>query len=221
MGMPFSQAVCNANPDMHASSSQGSTVPLKFPDPGAASLTPTGPKRHSLGCDSGVPFCQADSPEEPSQAPQDSGESEFPHPNWRGPRASRPPFTSLLGTPRAAARQGNAGAAGNMSSTAAGSLAQHVASGCLYPVSDGRTVVVSGFRKGIAGPEAQQQATEMCLQHGHVKAFWFRRGRGSCYVIAQFAEVISVSCRHNSVFGAFFCFSSGLFLSRMERDCFM
>jgi len=79
-------------------------------------------------------------------------------------------------------------------STSATSTSHPAPMGFANPTSDGRTVVVTGFRKGMAGPEAKQMALGLCAQFGGISACWLRKGKSSCwFVIVHFTEVIPVS----------------------------
>ena len=142
---------------------------------------------------------QAACPEQPSKAPQDSGDSDPPQPTRRAPRAYRHPPTS-------SSRQTSASQSAASQPTAAGqaffsgqgrrhgspstSANSGQPPGFANPSSDGRTVVVSGFRKGSAGPQAKQQTLDMCALFGDVSCCWLRKGKSSCwFTIVQFAEV--------------------------------
>ena len=58
------------------------------------------------------------------------------------------------------------------------------------PCSDGRSVVISGFKKGTPGFEAKERALAVCKPLGAVTASWVRKGRTGCwFVIIQFEEV--------------------------------
>ena len=58
------------------------------------------------------------------------------------------------------------------------------------PCSDGRSVVISGFKKGTPGFEAKERALVVCKPLGPVTASWVRKGRTGCwFVIIQFEEV--------------------------------
>lgn len=66
------------------------------------------------------------------------------------------------------------------------------------PCSDGRSIVISGFKRGIAGFEAKERALAACKPFGAVGSSWVRKGRTGCwFVIAQFDEV-SLSAITNS-----------------------
>ena len=141
----------------------------------------------------------SDSPEQPSQAPQDSGDSEATQSTQRGPQGSTwQPLMSLLGSPAVNQPAGavgadRGGAADGSPSTSATSTSHPAPLGFPNPTSDGRTVVVTGFRKGMAGPEAKQMALDMCAQFGGISACWLRKGKSSCwFVIIHFTEVIPV-----------------------------
>ena len=142
---------------------------------------------------------QAASFEQPSKAPQDSGDSDPPLPIRRAPRASRHPPTAPLRQPSASQSPASqAAAAGQLvimgqsrrHESPSKSVCSRYPPGSANPSSDGRTVVVSGFRKGSAGPQAKQQTLDMCAQFGDVSCCWLRKGRSSCWFsIVQFAEV--------------------------------
>lgn len=186
------QLLSDTDSAMQASSSQGRTIPF----------TRTG-SRHQPAAQSASTavicgqFFPTDCLEQPSQAPQDSGDSESSQTSWRGPKGStRQAHVSSSGIQAVsrssgAAGQGGMAAAVNSPSTSASCQGPP---GFANPSSDGRTVVVNGFRKGMAGPEARQKAMDMCMLYGQVSACWLRKGKSSCwFVIAQFAEVIAVA----------------------------
>lgn len=138
----------------------------------------------------------SDSPEQPSQAPRDSGDSEATQSTQRGPQGSTwQPLMSLLGSPAVNQPAGavgadRGGAADGSPSTSATSTSHPAPLGFPNPTSDGRTVVVTGFRKGMAGPEAKQMALDMCAQFGGISACWLRKGKSSCwFVIIHFTEI--------------------------------
>lgn len=150
---------------------------------------------------SDVPELQglAASLEQPSKAPQDSGDSGPLQPLREGPRASRHPLTAPMGQPPASQ---SASQSATQPVVIMGQYRRHGSpstsaysgqpSGFANPSSDGRTVVVSGFRKGAAGPQARQQTLDMCGQFGDVSCCWLRKGKSSCwFTIVQFAEVSS------------------------------
>ncbi|KAL3152433.1 hypothetical protein ABBQ32_001483 [Trebouxia sp. C0010 RCD-2024] len=134
--------------------------------------------------------------EQPSKAPQDSGDSDQPQPLHKGPRASRHPLTAHVGQPPASQStfqsatqpvviMGQYRWHGSPSTSAYSGQPP----GFANPSSDGRTVVVSGFRKGSAGPQARQQTLDMCGQFGDVSCCWLRKGKSSCwFTVVQFAE---------------------------------
>lgn len=62
--------------------------------------------------------------------------------------------------------------------------------GATNPCSNGRSVVISGFKKGMPGFEAKERALAACKPHGTVHDSWVRKGRTGCwFVVAQFDEV--------------------------------
>lgn len=142
---------------------------------------------------------QAAALEQPSKAPQDSGDSDPPQPTRRAPRAFRHPPSSTSRQPSAsqsaasqptAAGQAFLTGQGRRHGSPSTSVNSGQPPGYTNPSSDGRTVVVSGFRKGSAGPQAKQQTLDMCAQFGDVSCCWLRKGKSSCwFTIVQFAEV--------------------------------
>ena len=146
---------------------------------------------------------QAASLEQPSKAPQDSGDSDPPQPTRRAPRAFRQPPTMSSRRPSASqSAASQPAAAGQAFFTVQGrrhgSPSTSAYSGhppvFANPSSDGRTVVVSGFRKGSAGPQAKQQTMDMCAEYGDVSCCWLRKGKSSCwFTILQFAEVSTLN----------------------------
>ena len=73
-----------------------------------------------------------------------------------------------------------------------GSAGNHPGSSASFmsPASDGKTVVVNGFRRGLTGPGTKQQVTDICQQHGDISCCWLRKGKsGFWFAIVQFAEV--------------------------------
>lgn len=167
------QPASDTDSAMQAPSNQGRTLPLT----------------RSGTFVKGQPL-QNDSREQPSQAPQDSGDSDPSRPPRRRPRGStRQPNLSLSGAAQSLSAGGH-GAGHSPSTSATSSAYQGIPDGA-NPASDGRTVVVSGIRKGMPGPEARQGVMELCAQHGEVTACWLRKGKSSSWFgIAQFAEVI-------------------------------
>lgn len=135
--------------------------------------------------------------EQPRKAPQDSGDSDPPQPLRKGPRASKHPLTVPVGQPPASQ---SAFQSATPPVVIIGQRRRHGSpstssysgqpSGFANPSSDGRTVVVSGFKKGAAGPQARQQTLDMCAQFGDVSCCWLRKGKSSCwFTIVQFAQV--------------------------------
>lgn len=145
-------------------------------------------------CDVPVQQDLAASLEQPSKAPQDSGDSDTHQgPLRKGPRASRHAHTAPL-------RQLPASQSASQPVVIVGQCRRHASPstsaypgqppGFTNPTSDGRTVVVSGFRKGAAGPQARQQTLDVCAQFGDVSCCWLRKGKSSCwFTVVQFAEV--------------------------------
>ena len=184
--MRHAQAASDADSAMQASSTQGRTVALtRF-----RSKQP--PAAHSSSNTAG----QADLMEQPSQAPQDSTDSEPTQPIRRRHRGSAKQLCmSSLGNPAAALHSGAAGqdqceAIGRSPSTCTTNMSHQAPPGFASPASDGRTVVVTGFNKGLAGPEARQRAVDLCSQHGETTACWLRKGKSSCwFIIVQYTEV--------------------------------
>ena len=142
---------------------------------------------------------QAVSQEQPSQAPQDSGDSDPPQPPRRAPRAFRhPPTASGRQPPAPLPVASQSAAAGQVVITGQGRQQDSPGRSAYYgqhpgfanPSSDGRTVVVSGFRKGSSGPQAKQQTLDMCAEFGDVSCCWLRKGRSCCWFsIVQFTDV--------------------------------
>lgn len=142
---------------------------------------------------------QAAALEQPSKAPQDSGESDPLQPTRRAPRTFRHPLSASLRQPSASqSAASQPAAAGQAFITGQGrrhgspSTSAHSGQppGFANPSSDGRTVVVSGFRKGSGGPQAKQQTLDMCAEFGEVSCCWLRKGKSSCwFTIVRFAEV--------------------------------
>ena len=142
---------------------------------------------------SGDAQCQAESAEQLSQAPQDSGESDAPQhlqSATRFPPQSHKAAFRHLSPPSSALRHSvNSGRQRRY-----GSPRTEAPAGCQFgsanPSSDGRTVVVNGFTKGVSGTEARQQALDACAPFGQVSYCWLRKGKSSCWFsIVQFAEV--------------------------------
>ena len=131
------------------------------------------------------------SPEQPSQAPQDSDDS---RPHEQLPRSRkgscRQPSSFSAGQQAASALQGQ----GTTAAVISGSISFNsvVASPRVSgPASDGRTVVLNGLKMDTAGAGAKQQATEFCRQFGDVNCCWLRKGKSSYwFAIVQFAEVL-------------------------------
>ena len=142
---------------------------------------------------------QAASLEQPSKAPQDSGDSDPPQLTRRAPRtlrqpptvSSRQPSDSQSGASQpAAAGQASVRGQGRRHGSPSTSAYSGHPPGFANPSSDGRTVVVSGFRKGSAGPQAKQLTLDLCAEFGDVSCCWLRKGKSSCWFsIVQFAEV--------------------------------
>ena len=159
------------------------------------------------------------SPEQPSQAPQDSDDLKPPEQQSRRRKGfSKQPMLSWtaqhsvgVGQQAASPMQGQGITASNgLSSLSSAAASRGAASdgrtaaspGFLGPASDGRTVVVSGLRKDLAGPEAKQKTVEFCKQYGEVSCCWLRKGKSSYwFAIVQFAEVShSVAhCTHHAL----------------------
>ena len=139
------------------------------------------------------PESQAESLEQPSQAPQDSGESDPPQAPSRASRGSRQPHMVSLrqsSASQSATRQLVTSRHNRRQDGASTSASPEYPPGLANPNSNGRTVVVSGFKKGMAGPEARQQTLDLCAQFGEVSCCWLRKGKSSCwFTIVQFAEV--------------------------------
>lgn len=58
------------------------------------------------------------------------------------------------------------------------------------PCSNGRSVVINGFKKGMPGFEAKERALAACKHFGAVSLTWLRKGKTGCwFVIAQFEKV--------------------------------
>ena len=193
--MQNSQLASDADSAMQTLPKQGRTVPLK------RSGSRHQPATQSASSMTGQ-LLPSYSLEQPSQAPQDSGDSEATQSIWRGPWGStRQPLVSSSGNPAANQPSGavgadRGGAADSSPSTSATSTSHPAPLGFANPTSDGRTVVVTGFRKGMAGPEAKQMALDMCAQFGGISACWLRKGKSSCwFVIVHFTEVIPVLLR--------------------------
>ena len=142
---------------------------------------------------------QAASLEQPSKAPQDSGDSDPPQPTRRAPKAFRHPHTASSRQPLASQSAAPLPAAtgqafvtgqGRRHGSPSTSACSGPPPGFANSSSDGKTVVVSGFRKGSAGPQAKQQTLDMCEEFGDVSCCWLRKGKSSCwFTIVQFAEV--------------------------------
>ncbi len=193
--MQNSQLASDADSAMQTSSKPGRTVPLERY--GLRHQPSTQPASSVTG-----QLLPTDSLEQPSQAPQDSGDTEPTQSTQQGPRGStRQPLMASLGNPAAYQPSGAVGAdrggvADSSPSTSATSTSHPAPLGFANPTSDGRTVVVTGFRKGMAGPEAKQRAMDMCAQFGGVSACWLRKGKSSCwFVIVRFTEVIPFSLK--------------------------
>lgn len=187
--MRHAQAASDADSAMQASSSQGRTV----------ALTRFRSKQQPAAQSSSDTAGQADLMEQPSQAPQDSTDSEPTQPIRRRHRGSAKQLCmSSLGSPAAAQHSGTAGQDQREAtdrSTCATNMSHQAPPGFASPVSDGRTVVVTGFNKGMAGPEARQRAVDLCSQHGEIAACWLRKGKSSCwFIIVQYTEVSHQPC---------------------------
>ena len=190
--MQNSQLASDADSAMQTSSKQGRTVPLK------CTTQTHQPATQSASSMTGQ-LLPSDSLEQLSQAPQDLGNSEATQSTQRGPQGfTWQPLMSSLGNPAVnqpagAVRADRGGAADSSPSTSANGTNHPAPLGFANPTSDGRTVVVTGFRKGMAGPEAKQMALDMCAQFGGISACWLRKGKSSCwFVIVHFTEVIPV-----------------------------
>ena len=189
--MQNSQLASDADSAMQTLPKQGQTVLRKSSKPATQSAS------NMTGR-----LLPSDSVEQPSQAPQDSGDSEATQSTQRGPQGSTwQLLMSLLGNPAVNQPAGAVGAdrgraAVSSPSTSATSISHPAPMGFANPTSDGRTVVVTGFRKGMAGPEAKQMALDLCAQFGGISACWLRKGKSSCwFVIVHFTEVIPVSLK--------------------------
>ncbi|KAL0031516.1 hypothetical protein WJX77_004620 [Trebouxia sp. C0004] len=186
--MQNSQLASDADSAIQTSLKHGRTVPLK------RSGLRHQPATQSASRVTGQ-LLPTDSLEQPIQAPQDSGDFEASQSTQQGPWGStRQPFMSSLGNPAANQPSGavgpnRGGAADSSPSTSATSTSHPAPLGFANPTSDGRTVVVTGFRKGMAGPEVKQRAMDMCAQCGGISACWLRKGKNSCwFVIVRFTE---------------------------------
>ncbi|DBB10750.1 TPA: hypothetical protein ACH3X3_007239 [Trebouxia sp. C0006] len=191
--MQNGQLASDADSAMQTLPKQGQTVPLQRS--GSRHQRATQSASNMTG-----QLLPSDSVEQPSQAPQDSGDSEATQSTQRGPQGSTwQPLMSSLGNPAVNQPAGAVGAdrgraAVSSPSTSATSTSHPAPMGFANPTSDGRTVVVTGFRKGMAGPEAKQMALGLCAQFGGISACWLRKGKSSCwFVIVHFTEVVPVS----------------------------
>ncbi|DBB10751.1 TPA: hypothetical protein ACH3X3_007239 [Trebouxia sp. C0006] len=186
--MQNGQLASDADSAMQTLPKQGQTVPLQRS--GSRHQRATQSASNMTG-----QLLPSDSVEQPSQAPQDSGDSEATQSTQRGPQGSTwQPLMSSLGNPAVNQPAGAVGAdrgraAVSSPSTSATSTSHPAPMGFANPTSDGRTVVVTGFRKGMAGPEAKQMALGLCAQFGGISACWLRKGKSSCwFVIVHFTE---------------------------------
>ena len=154
-----------------------------------------GKAQSALQSGSMFPESQAESLEQPSKAPQDSGDSDPSLPSSRAPKGSRQPHTAPVhqsSASQSATRTLVTFGHSRQQDGAGTSASPGYPPGFANPSSNGRTVVINGFRKGMAGPEARQQTLDLCAYFGEVSCCWLRKGKSSCwFTIVQFVEVSS------------------------------